>query len=107
MLVPFQKKMKDGSLRLCIDYQAPNKVTVKNKYLISLIADLFDQLEQAKYFTKVDLRKGYYQARIAKGDELKTTCVTRYKANEWLVMPFGLTNAPATFCTSMNKIFHP
>ncbi|MCF8701922.1 retroviral-like aspartic protease family protein, partial [Corynebacterium sp. MC-10] len=104
--VLFQKK-KDGSLRLCIDYRALNKVTVKNKYPIPLIADLFDRLGQAKYFSKMDLRKGYYQVRIVEGDEPKTTCVTRYGSFEWLVMPFGLTNAPATFCTLMNKIFHP
>ncbi|XP_070029011.1 uncharacterized protein [Nicotiana sylvestris] len=104
--VLFQRK-KDGSLCLCIDYRALNKVTVKNKYLTPLIADLFDRLGQAKYFTKVDLRKGYYQVHIAEGDEPKTACVTRYRAFKCLVMPFGLTNAPATFCTLMNKISHP
>ncbi|MCF8704065.1 hypothetical protein L3055_11050, partial [Corynebacterium sp. MC-02] len=103
--VLFQRK-KDGAMRLCIDYRALNKVTVKNKYPIPLIADLFDRLGQAKYFTKMDLRKGYYQVRIAEGDEAKTTCITRYGSFEWLVMPFGLTNAPATFCTLMNEIFH-
>nr|GEY02465.1 hypothetical protein [Tanacetum cinerariifolium] len=100
-------RKKEGSLRICIDYQALNKVTIKNKYLIPLIADLFDQLGKARYFTKLDLRSGYYQVRIAKGEEAKTTCVTRYGSYEFLVMPFGLTNAPATFCTLMNKLFHP
>ncbi|RVW29633.1 Retrovirus-related Pol polyprotein from transposon 17.6 [Vitis vinifera] len=104
--VLFQKK-HDGSLRMCIDYRALNKVTVKNKYPIPLIADLFDQLGRARYFTKLDLRSGYYQVRIAEGDEPKTTCVTRYDSYKFLVMPFGLTNALATFCTLMNKIFHP
>ena len=102
--VLFQKK-HDGSLRLCIDYRALNKLTIKNKYPLPLIADSFDQLSKAKYFTKLDLRSGYYQVRIAEGDEPKTTCVTRYGSYEFLVMPFGLTNAPATFCTMMNEVF--
>lgn len=104
--VLFQKK-KDGSLRMCIDYRALNKITVKNKYPIPLIADLFDQLGHARYFSKLDIRSRYYQVHIAKGDEPKTACVTRYGSYEFLVMPFGLTNAPATFCTLMNKLFHP
>ena len=85
--VLFQRK-HDGSLRMCIDYRALNKVTVKNKYPTPLIADLFDQLGRARYFTKLDLRSGYYQVRIAEGDEPKTTCVTRYGSYEFLVMPF-------------------
>ena len=77
ILVLFQKK-HDGSLRMCIDYQALNKVTVKNKYPILLIADLFNQLGRERYFTKLDLRLGYYKVRITEGNEPKTTCVTRY-----------------------------
>nr|GEX75652.1 uncharacterized protein [Tanacetum cinerariifolium] len=103
--VLFQRK-KDGSLRMCIEYRALNKVTINNNYPISIIANLFDQLGKARYFTKLDLRPGYYQVRITEGDEAKTTCVTRYGSYEFLVMPFGLTNAPATFCTLMNKLYH-
>jgi hypothetical protein len=89
------QKKHDGSLRLCIDYRALNKITVKNKYPIPLIADLF--VGGARWFTKLDLRSGYFKVRIAEGDEPKTTCVTRYGSYELLVKPFGLTNAPATF----------
>ncbi|KAI3462633.1 hypothetical protein Pfo_019296 [Paulownia fortunei] len=92
---------------MCVDYRALNKVTIKNRYPIPLIADLFDRLGGAKIYTKMDLQKGYYQVRIAEGDEPKTACITRYGSFEWLVMPFGLTNAPAIFCTLMNKIFQP
>ncbi|KAA0036157.1 RNA-directed DNA polymerase-like protein [Cucumis melo var. makuwa] len=103
--VLFQKK-KDESLRLCIDYRVLNKLTVRNKYPLLIITNLFDSLHGEKYFSKLDLRSGYYQVRIAEGDEPKTTCVTRYGSFEFLVMPFGLTNAPATFCTLMNQVFH-
>ncbi|KAL2252569.1 UNVERIFIED_CONTAM: RNA-directed DNA polymerase [Sesamum indicum] len=103
--VLFQKKA-DGSLRLCCDYRALNKITVKNKYPIPLVADCFDRLSGANYFTKIDLRSGYWQVRIKEGDEAKTTVVTRYGAFEFLVTPFGLTNAPATFSTLMNQVLH-
>ncbi|XP_057733997.1 uncharacterized protein LOC130949239 [Arachis stenosperma] len=101
--VLFQKK-HDGSLRLCIDYRSLNKVTIKNKYPIPLIVVLFDQLGRAKWFSKLDLRSGYHQVRIANGDEAKTTCVMRYGSYEWLVMPFGLTNAPTTFLVYLDDI---
>ncbi|XP_034674441.1 uncharacterized protein LOC117905666 [Vitis riparia] len=101
--VLFQNK-QDGSLRMCVDYTALNKVTIKNKYPIPLAAELFDRLSKASYFTKLDLRSGYWQVRIAAGDEGKTTYVTRYESYEFLVMPFGLTNAPATFCNLMNDV---
>ncbi|XP_039055019.1 uncharacterized protein LOC120197634 [Hibiscus syriacus] len=79
------------------------KRLIYNKYLIPLITDLFDQLGDVRWFTKLDLRSGYYQVRLAEGDEPKTECVTRYDSYDFLVMPFGLTNAPSTFCTLMNK----
>lgn len=86
--VLFQKR-QDGSMRMCVDYRALNKVTIKNKYPVPLVEDLFDRLSKATYFTKLDLRSGYWQVRIAAGDEGKTTCVTRYGLYEFLVMPFG------------------
>ena len=82
-------------------------MTVKNKYPIPFIADLFDHLGRARYFTKLNLRSDYYQVGITEGDEPKTTSVTRYGSYEFLVMPFGLTNAPTMFCTLINKISHP
>ena len=91
---------------MCVGYKSLNKVTVKNKYPVPLIQDLFDRLCKASYFTKLDLRSGYWQVRIAKGDEPKTTCVSRYGSYEFLVMPFGLTNASATFCNLMNDVFY-
>jgi len=84
-----------------------NKITIKNKYPIPRIDDLFDQVGDARYFTKINLRSGYYQVHIVEGDEPKTACVTRYGSYEFLVMPFGLTNAPVTFCTLMNKVLAP
>ena len=101
--VLFQKK-HDGSLPICVDYRALNKVTIKNKYLIPLATELFDRLSKASYFTKLDLRLGYWQVWIAARDERKTTYVTRYDSYEFLVMSFGLTNAPATFCNLMNDV---
>ena len=89
---------------MCVDYRALNKVTIKNKYLIPLATELFDRLAKAWHFTKLDLRSGYWQVRIAEGDEAKTTCVTRYRSYEFVVMSFGLTNAPTTFCNLMNDI---
>jgi len=96
---------KDGMLRMCVDYRALNKVTVKNRYPLPRIDDLFDRLSGAKVFSRIDLHLGYYQIRIAEGDEEKTVYCTMYGSYEFLVMPFELTNTPTTFCTLMNDIF--
>ena len=100
-------KKKDGTLQLCVDYRKLNRVTVKNKYPLPRIEDLFDQLNEACYFSKIDLRFGYHQLRVRGSDIPKTAFRTRYGHFEFVVMPFGLTNAPAAFMDMMNRIYRP
>ncbi|KAL0545085.1 hypothetical protein IC582_020226 [Cucumis melo] len=98
-------KKKDGSMRLCIDYKELNKVTVKNRYPLPRIDDLFDQLQGATVFSKIDLRSCYHQLKIRDGDIPKTAFRSRYGHYEFIVMSFGLTNAPAVFMDLMNRVF--
>ena len=98
-------RKKYGPLRLCIDYRQLNRVTIKNRYPLPRIDDLFDQLRGTRVFLKIDLRSGYYQLKIRSDDVPKMTFRTRYGHYEFLVMPFGLTNALAAFMGLMNKVF--
>ncbi|GKE56830.1 putative reverse transcriptase domain-containing protein, partial [Tanacetum coccineum] len=100
-------KKKDGSFRMCIDYKELNKLTIKNRYLLPRINDLFDQLQGSQFFSKIDLRSGYHQLRVHEDDIPKTVFRTRYRHFKFTIMLFGLTNAAAVFMDLMNRVCRP
>ncbi|GKE10195.1 putative reverse transcriptase domain-containing protein [Tanacetum coccineum] len=100
-------KKKDRSFWMCIDYRELNRLTVKNRYPLSRIDDLFDQLQWSKVYSKIDLRSGYHQLRVREDDISKTAFRTRYGHYEFQVMSFGLTNAPIVFMDLMNRVCKP
>ena len=100
-------KKKDKALRLCIDYRQLNRVTIKNRYPLPRIDDLFDQMRGARVYSKIDLHTDYHQLRVREADIPKTTFRTRYGHFEFTVRPFRLTNAPAAFMDLMHRVFQP
>ena len=100
-------KKKDGSMRMCVDFRALNQLTIKNKYPLPRVDELFDQLGGARYFTELDLRSGYHQIRIREQDVPKSAFRTKFGHYEFLVLSFGLTNAPAMFMSHMDEVLHP
>ena len=105
-MVLFSKK-KDKTLRLCIDYRQLNRATIKNRYPLSRIDDLFDQLRGARVYSKINLHTSYHQMRVREMNIPKTAFRTRYGHFEFTMMPFGLMNAPTTFMDVMHKVFQP
>ncbi|GJU69344.1 putative reverse transcriptase domain-containing protein [Tanacetum coccineum] len=97
-------KKNDGSFCMCIDYQELNKLTIKNRYPLPRIDDLFDQLQGPRYFSQIDLQSGYHHLRVREEDIPKTAFRMRYRHFEFTVMPFDLTNAPAVFMDLMNRV---
>ena len=102
--VLFTKK-KDKTLQLCIDYRQLNRVTIKNRYPLPRIDDLFDQLREARVYSKIDLRTGYHQLRVREAYIPKTSFRMWYRHFEFTMMPSGLTNAPTTFMDLMHRVF--
>jgi len=99
-------RKSDGTYRLCMDYRALNKITIKNRYPLPLITELRQRLNKARIFTKFNLKNEYHLLRMAKKDEEKTAFRTRFGLYHWRVMPFGLCNTPATFQSMMDHILH-
>ncbi|MCO5569414.1 hypothetical protein L7F22_023126 [Adiantum nelumboides] len=98
-------QQNDGTYRMCVDYRELNRITIKNRFPVPRVEDLFDELQGSTYFSRIVLKSGYHQIRIVDEDIVKTACCTTFGLYEYLVMPFGLTNAPATFNRTMERIF--
>ena len=96
---------KDVTYCMCVDYRALNWITIKNRFPVPRVEDLFDKLQGAIYFSRIDLKSGYHQIRVVPQDIHKTAFCTMFSLYEYLVMPFGLTNVPATFNRMMDNLF--